>query len=316
MAAKLGNFWNAFPYDDLGILTPMREEGILLPGIGFGVAALFGLPGMLLAVWRRPKSRWVAAAVLLHMGSLLTVFVTERYRLAAVPGLLLLGSFGLVEAAGELATLAARWGTINVARPFAAVTVASTRVVLAAAGLATHRPVGKRSARSTNTTAASRTSKKSSTTARIKKLQHVLADVPDNAETYFALGNAWLGKDDFDHAKACYRRTIQLDPTHYRALNNLGVVAYKERSWAPAEEFLAGSLAIEPNDAKTNYLLACVRLERGDREGARAPAARAVRLRPDREDYRKLNDELASPAALPAIHTASTTPAAALDPVP
>ncbi len=315
-ATKLGNFWNAFPYDDLGILTPMREEGILLPGIGFGVAAMFGLPGMLLAVWRRPKSRWVAAAVLLHMGSLLTVFVTERYRLAAVPGLLLLGSFGLVEAAGELATLAARWGTANVARPFAAVTVAIYALVFAVAGLATHRPVGKEVRTVDEYNSGVADIERERYDRAIAKLQHVLLDVPDNAETYFALGNAWLGKDDFDHAKACYQRTVQLDPTHHRALNNLGVVAYKERSWAPAEGFLSGSLAIEPNDAKTNYLLACVRLERGDREGARAPAAQAVRLRPDREDYRKLNDELASPAPVTAIHTASTTPAAALDPVP
>ena len=292
----------------------MREERILLPGIGFEVAAMFGLPGMLLAVWRRPKARWVAAAVLLHMGSLLTVFVTERYRLAAVPGLLLLGGFGLVEAAGELATVAARWGTANAARPFAAVTVAIYALVLASAGLATHRPVGKEVRTVDEYNSGVADIEKEHYDRAIAKLQHVLLDVPDNAETYFALGNAWLGKDDFDHAKACYRRTIQLDPTHYRALNNLGVVAYKEKSWAPAEEFLSGSLAIEPKDAKTNYLLACVRLERGDREGARAPAAAAVRLRPDREDYRKLSDELAPP--VPAIHTASTTSAAVLDPVP
>ena len=31
------------------------------------------------------------------MASLLTVFITERYRLAAVPGLLLFGAYGIVE---------------------------------------------------------------------------------------------------------------------------------------------------------------------------------------------------------------------------
>ena len=35
--------------------------------------------------------------VLLHMAALMPVFVTERYRLAAVPGLLLLGAYGLWE---------------------------------------------------------------------------------------------------------------------------------------------------------------------------------------------------------------------------
>lgn len=306
---KLANFWNGFPYDDLGILTPMREEGILLPGIGFCVAAMFGLPGMLLAVWRRPRARWVAAAVLLHMGSLMTVFVTERYRLAAMPGLLLLGSFGLVETAGELAILLARWRTANAARPFAAVTVALYALVLGLAAFATHRPVGRglRTLDQYNSSLAD--IEKCQFDRAIAKLQQVLTDVPDNAETYFALGNAWMGKNDFDHAKGCYRRTLQLDPRHYRALNNLGVIAYEQKFWEPAEKFLTASLAIEPGDAKTNYLLACVRVERGDREGARAPAAQAVQLRPDREDYRKLNDELA-------VHTASAAPSAALPSVP
>ena len=311
---KLGNFWNGFPYDDLGLLTPLREEGVLLPGIGFGVAAMFGLPGMLLAVWRRPRSRWVAAAVLLHMASLLTVFVTERYRLAAVPGLLLLGSFGVVEMAGELATLTTRWRTPVAARPFAAVTAGLYTLVFAAAVFATHRPVGSdlRSLDSYNSSLADIEQGKYD--RAINKLQHVLQDVPDNAETYFALGNAYLGQEDFEHAKACYRRTVQLDPQHYRALNNLGVIAYEQKLWLPAERLLGASLSIEPGDAKTNYLLACVRLERGDREGARAPAAEALRLRPDREDYRKLNDELAAP--VPSVHTASAVPVAVLNPVP
>ena len=268
---KLANFWNGFPYDDLGILTPMREEGILLPGIGFGFVAMLGLPGMLLAVWRRPRSRWVAAAVLLHMGSLMTVFVTERYRLAAVPGLLLLGSFGLVEVCGELVTLMGRWRTTLAARPFAAVTVAIYAAVFAGAVLATHRPVGRdlRTVDEFNSSVAD--IEKGNYDRALVKLEHVRVDVPDNAETYFAIGNAFLGKNDFDHAKGYYRRTIQLDPQHYRALNNLGVIAYQQKFWVPAEKFLSGSLAIEPNDAKTNYLLACVRVERGDRDGARAP---------------------------------------------
>ena len=105
LATKFGNFWNGFQYDDLGILTPLQEDGVLLPGIGFGVVAALGLPGMLLAVRRRPASRWIALAVGLHLASLMTVFVTERYRMAAVPGLLLLGAFGLTEIWREIQTV-------------------------------------------------------------------------------------------------------------------------------------------------------------------------------------------------------------------
>ena len=95
LSIKLCNFWNAFQYDDLSIITNLREQGVVLPGIYFGIVAALGLPGMLLA-WRfAPQSRWVTAAVFLHMFSLLAVFITERYRLAVVPGLLLFAVFGL-----------------------------------------------------------------------------------------------------------------------------------------------------------------------------------------------------------------------------
>ncbi len=95
VGVKLRNFWNAFQYDDLSIITNLRGYGVVLPGLSFGVVAALGLPGMLLGIARIRRSRWIAAAILLHMASLLSVFVTERYRLAAVPGLLLFASFAL-----------------------------------------------------------------------------------------------------------------------------------------------------------------------------------------------------------------------------
>src|SRR5207244_6767709 len=92
---KLRNFWSAFQYDDLSIITNLREQYVILPGLYFGVVAAFALPGMLLA-WRiAPLSRCVITAILLHVMAVLTVFITERYRLPIVPGLLIFAAFGL-----------------------------------------------------------------------------------------------------------------------------------------------------------------------------------------------------------------------------
>ena len=97
VGVKVLNFWNAFRYDDLSVITTLREEGITLPGLAYGLIAALAIPGLIIA-WRSYRlSRWIAAAILLHMLSLLGVFVTERYRLAAVPGLLLFAAFGAVE---------------------------------------------------------------------------------------------------------------------------------------------------------------------------------------------------------------------------
>jgi hypothetical protein len=281
LGTKFENFWNGFQYDDLGILTPLKEDGVLLPGIGFGLVAALGLPGMVLAVWRRPASRWIALAVGLHLASLLTVFVTERYRMAAVPGLLLLGAFGLVEISRDAAR--ARW------RPMAlyAATLAGACVLVC-------WPVAA-SIRSVDDFNSSLADLEEGRLGRAQvKLERVYAAHPNNAETAFALGNLWLAKGDRDRAKYFYRHTLELDPRHDRALNNLGALAVEEKRWPLAEAFLDGSLRIEPDDAKTSYLLAEVRWEQHDVDGARAAIANAVRLQPDQPAFQKLSRELQS----------------------
>ena len=67
------------------------------------------------------------------------------------------------------------------------------------------------------------------------------------------------------------------------------MLAIQEKRWPLAEAFLSGSLQIEPDDAKTNYLLAQVRFERNDVDGARAALADAMRLRPGDVSFQKLS---------------------------
>jgi hypothetical protein len=281
LAIKFKNFWNGFQYDDLGILTPLQEDGVLLPGIGFGVAAALGLPGLLLAVWRRPASRWIAFAVGLHLASLMTVFVTERYRMAAVPGLLLFSAFGVIEIGREMA--AARWRAPAV---YAA--------AMAAALVLVCWPVDPAISSVDDFNSSLADLEQNRLGRAQEKLERVYAEHPDNAETAFALGNLWLAKGDQDRAKYFYRRTLQLDPKHDRALSNLGALAVEEKRWHLAEVFLDSALAIEPNDAKTNYLLAEVRCERHDLPGARLAIANAERLQPDTPQYQKLSAALDS----------------------
>ena len=295
---KLGNFWNGFPYDDLGVMESFQENGLLLPGIGFGTAAVLGLPGMLLAARRRPKSRWIIAAVGLHMASLMTVFVTERYRLAAVPGLLLLGGFGLVELWREIAA-----GTLL--RPHHRAAAAGYALVLAVAVAITNRPVDPAVRHINDYNGALADIDNHRLDRAQAKLTRVLADNPNNAETYFALGNIALDRSDRDRAKYYYRQTLQLDPAHFRVLNNLGLLALEEKRWPLAETFLDHALTIEPDDAKAQYLLAVVRWERADLTGAHAAITEARRLNPANAQFRKLAEQLdagrGAPSSLDAL---------------
>src|SRR6266480_7914346 len=60
LALKLRNLWSAFQYDDLSIITILREQNVTLPGIYFGLVAALALPAIFL-VWKTaPLSRWIA----------------------------------------------------------------------------------------------------------------------------------------------------------------------------------------------------------------------------------------------------------------
>ena len=96
VSLKAKNFWNAFTYDDLSSITALRDARVIAPGVSFGMIGAFALAGCFVAL-RIVRARWIVATVLLQMLTLLPVFVNERYRLAAVPGLLIIGVFFLAE---------------------------------------------------------------------------------------------------------------------------------------------------------------------------------------------------------------------------
>src|SRR5207248_5450058 len=70
---KLRNFWSAFQYDDLSIITSLRELGVVFPGLYFGIVAALSLPGVFLGCWTAPRSRWIIDAILLSTFARLAV---------------------------------------------------------------------------------------------------------------------------------------------------------------------------------------------------------------------------------------------------
>ena len=273
---KIRNFWNGFQYDDLSIITILREQNVILPGLKFGLVAALAIPGLLLAAWKFPLSRWVSAAVLLHMASLLTVFVTERYRVATVPGLLLGASSGLWELWQSFANANYRRVAI-----YCALLAATTLFV----SLPQKDP-GLWALDAYNSGWEALQAKNYQLAE--KKLQFAYAYVPENAEINFALGNLRLGQGDKTGAKSYYAKTLKLDPTHGGSWNNLGVLALEERRWELAIRFFRASIQSDPADAKTHYLLARAELEIGDAATALSEIQIALRLRPGQREFEDL----------------------------
>ncbi len=281
LARKVANFWNAFQYDDLSIITNLREQHVILPGLSFGLIAALALPGTIFAARIFRRSRWIIAAIFLHMASLLAVFVTERYRLAAVPGLLIFAAFGLWYF----------WMNLSLGK---LLRPALYLVLLGLATLAISQPQADASLWALDAYNSGWQALESQNLALAKsKLELARAYVPENAEINLALGNLSLEEHEPAKAAAYYRATLAIDPRHKAALSNLGVIELQNHRANEAAELFRAALAVRRNDAKTHYLLARALLENGAKTEALAEASIALRLRPGQPEFIALRDYLA-----------------------
>jgi tetratricopeptide (TPR) repeat protein len=280
LVTKINNFWNAFQYDDLSMISALREHGVIWPTLRFGVISALALPGLLLAFRQFPLSRWVAGAIALQMLSLLSVFVTERYRLAAVPGLLLFAAFGATYLWQACLTANFRHAVAYL-------------LVLAVATWFVSVPKHDPSLWALDSYNSGWQALESNDLALAEaKLNLAHAYVPDNAETNFALGNLRLARNDQEAAKSYYLVALHLDPNHEGAYNNLGVIALTEKRWRDAEGYFRGALKQEEQDAKTHYLLAKTFCAEGNWRAAQSAIERALALNPTQPEFITLRDEI------------------------
>ena len=280
LALKLRTFWSAFQYDDLSIITILREQRVTFPGIYFGLVAAFALPAMILGWKTALAGRWVTFAIGLQMLALLPVFTTERYRLPVVPGLLVFAAFGLVTFFTNVAG-----GKFRQALSYIVLLAVSTVFISwpqrdpSLWALDAYNS-GWQALESNNLALAE------------KKLAVAYAYVPDNSETLFALGNLRLAQQKADNAVAFYRAVLAIDPKHKGALNNLGVIALDARDYANAETWFRRAAQIDPANAKTHFLLAKTFLGEGNLNAAQTEIDAALRLKPDQPEFRALSEEI------------------------
>jgi tetratricopeptide (TPR) repeat protein len=245
------------------------------------VVAALALPGLLLAWVRFPLSRWVAAAILLHMISLLSVFVTERYRLVAVPGLLLFAAFGLWQlwqacALAHFREVGVYVGLLTLSTWFVSIPKHDASLW----ALDSYNS-GLQALESGQLSLAEH------------KLDFAYSYVPGNAELNFALGNLRLAQGNQVEAKSYYHAALRLDPRHEGSYNNLGILALEANQPRLAASFFTKAVEQDDRDAKTWYLLAKAHRESGELTKAGIEIARAIQLDPRPPEFFLLRDDIA-----------------------
>jgi len=280
VALKFRAFWSAFQYDDLSIITILREQRVTFPGIYFGLVATLALPMMLLLWNTAPLSRWITAAIVLHLLALLPVFTTERYRLPIVPGLLVFAAFGLITFFNNLVA-----GKFNSIISYGALLTVSTLFV--------SWPQSDPSLWALDAYNSGWQALESGDLALAeKKLQLARAYVPTNPETNFALGNLRLAEGNSAAASAFYLATLRLDNRHRGALNNLAVMALDGGKFDAAENWLRHAEDVDPGNAKIHFLLAKTLLAKDEHELAREEIEIATRLRPNQTEFQQLKQKI------------------------
>ena len=83
---------------------------------------------------------------------------------------------------------------------------------------------------------------------------------------------------DLDAAIACYRQVVEGDPTHFRALNNLGDCLDQRGRHAEAEQAFSAACAAAPEEARPHYNLARQLQRSGDTGAAEVSYRRALEL--------------------------------------
>jgi len=300
LGVKFENFWNAFQYDDVCIIKLMKDEGVLFPGLRFGFIAAIGLPGILICALRFRRSLWVSSAVILHMLSLMPVFVTERYRLAALPGLCILGVGGLWILGEKLTSKKWRAAAFQILLTVSCAWFVSTPQKDISFWSLEYYTAGIRAISAAETAIASK--KEALGTHHLenarRNLETAYAYVPEGPDILFAMGNIFMVQNDHRTAELLYKKSVYASRNsanlHEGALNNLGVIAFLGKNWKQAEAYFQQSLNSEPNSAKTLYLLAQAAFEAGHMQVAKQAIAKAIAINPNQPVFTEFQKKLTS----------------------
>lgn len=127
----------------------------------------------------------------------------------------------------------------------------------------------------------------------IASYQQALKINPDDAKTYFNLGNAFNDKGDQGAAIKSYKQTLKIDPRYVLAYNNMGNALKDEGDLVQAIDSYKQALNIEPDYAEVHNNLGNALKDSGNLEQAISSYRRALQVMPDyAEAYNNMGSAL------------------------
>ncbi|MBP9145258.1 MAG: tetratricopeptide repeat protein [Thermoanaerobaculia bacterium] len=234
---KLGLYWSGYEWPDAVDYYWMKTISwpLRLPGLEWSAAALLALWGLLLE--RRRLALW-SPVLLFELGWMLSVvafFVFSRYRLPAVPGLLLLAAIPLARASEAFA----RGDRRQTGAMFAGVAIL---------WLAPHLPGYPPRTELVHFNLGRLAEERGDLADAAAHYERTLAADPANFSATLNLGNLAARAGDYAAARSRFEAAVALSPDSDDAHANLGgaLLALGER--AAAERELARALELNPEN--------------------------------------------------------------------
>lgn len=119
-------------------------------------------------------------------------------------------------------------------------------------------------------------------TEGLAQLRSLAADFPEDARVQFKLAQIEHGAGQIDRARAAYARTVEIEPKHADALNNLAWLEFERGAdKAGAESLARRAVAVRSQDGQLLDTLAWILRGNGKRDEALRHARAAARLAPN-----------------------------------
>lgn len=135
--------------------------------------------------------------------------------------------------------------------------------------------------------------------AGIPELERAVGLNSRDADSWHRLAVAHFDAGRFDEAADCCRRVLEIEPSHAKALANLGGVLHRHGAHDEAERHYRGAIAADPALAPPRFSLGLLLLAGGRRDEAIEQLQRAVALEPGQAQWHAILGEACSNAARP-----------------
>ncbi|MDY6989253.1 MAG: tetratricopeptide repeat protein [Thermodesulfobacteriota bacterium] len=275
---KLGLFWR---HEEEGCNLDYRLSRSFapifkLPFISFGLIAPLALVGMVLGLKRRDETRFVLFFVVVYMASVVLFFVNARYRLPAIPFLILFAALTTVTLLDWMKDRGRRrlvTTALFLVPLFVAINVDMSGSSTDSCVVKSHyRNVGLAFLRMGKPNRA------------ISEFNKALSCDPAWGAAYSSLGVAYEQSGQLDEAIQDYVKAVQFDPDLAEAHNNLGAALAKVGRADMALAHLGKAVELRPDFVEARVHLGGALIQQGQLYDAVHELTEALRLDPEAAD--------------------------------